>query len=438
MNTSEKYEIAELVIKHALKNGADQVAVSIDDSTSRRIEIREKKIDRLEESIGNRLTVNLYVDKKFSSHSTNLLKKEDLMKFIEGAIGATRYLSEDEFRYLPDKELYYKGGGNDLKILDKSINEIDPKTKIDLAKAIENEIYGTDDRIISISTNYEDDISYQVLADSNGFKGDSGMSYVGLTAIVSMAGETGRPVAYEYDSNIFFDKLVKSGQGKLALEKAIKKLNPKKILSGKYQMVVDRLVVPNLLRPFISALYSSSMYQKNSFLIGKINTKVASERLSMTDDPLLISGFGSRLFDSEGLNAVKREIVTNGILNNYYVGTYYGRKLNLQPTTANPSNIIFKNGDKDMNDLVKSVKKGVLVTGFNGGNCNGSTGDFSYGIEGFLIEKGELIHPVNEMNISGNMNDFWNTLADVGNDPNPYDNVMAPSMLFDNTDFSGL
>jgi len=438
MNTQEKYEIAEMVLKNALKYGAYQAVVSINNSSTSNIQIREQKIDKLQESIGNTLTVSLYVDKKYSSHSTNLLKKEDLRKFVEGAVAATQYLSEDEFRYLPDKELYYKGGGEDLKTLDLSIPDVEPETKIDLARQVESEIFGTDSRIISITTTYEDNISNQVLIDSNGFKGDSGGSYAALVAVVSIKGETGRPEAYAYDENIFYNKLVKSGIGKKALDKAIKKLNPQKIASGKYQMIVDNLVAPNIIRPFISALSGSSMYQKNSFLIGKADQKIASEKLSFYDDPLMLSGFSSRHFDSEGLNAVKRNIVENGVLHNYYIGTYYGRKLNLQPTTASPSNIVFNTGDKALNELVKSVNKGVLVTGFNGGNCNGSTGDFSYGIEGFLIDRGEIIHPVNEMNISGNMNDFWNTLSDLGNDPNPYSNIMTPSLLFDSTDLSGL
>jgi len=438
MNTNDKYEISDLVIKHALKNGADQVAVSIDDSISRRIEIRDQKIDRLQESIGNSLNVTLYVDKKYSSHSTNLLKKDDLLKFVENAVAATRYLSADEFRYLPENELYYKGGGEDLKISDPVINTLDTKTKIDLARQTESEIFDTDKRINSITSSYEDNISSQVLVTSNGFKGETGGSIAGLTAIVSVKGDTGRPEDYFYDYNIFYDKLVKKGIGKIALEKALKKLNPKKIVSGKYLMAVDRLVAQNLIRPLISALYGSSMYQKNSFLIGKINNKIASDKLSVIDDPLLISGFGSRHFDSEGLNAVRRDILENGILRNYYIGTYYGRKLNLPPTSGSNSNIIFKNGDRGLDDIVKSMEKGVLVTGFNGGNCNGSTGDFSYGIEGFYIEKGEVVHPVNEMNISGNMNDFWNTLVEVGNDPNRMGSYMTPSMLFEMTDFSGL
>jgi PmbA protein len=438
MNTTEKYEIADLVIKHALKCGADQVAVAINDSASRHIEIREQKIDRLQESISNGLNLTLYVEKKYSSHSTNLLKKEELLKFVEGAVAATRYLSEDEFRYLPDAELYYKGGGEDLKTADMVINTLDAKTKIDLARQAESEIYGTDPSIISITTSYDDSVGSDILVTSNGFKGENTGSYAGISASVSVKGEKGRPSDYWGEYSVFYDKLIKTGIGKTALERTIRKLDPKKITSGKYQMVVDRLVVSNLIGPFISALYGSSMYQKNSFLIGKANTKVASEKLSLEDDPLMITGWGSRHFDAEGLNAQKRTIVENGVLKNYYIGTYYGRKLDLKPTSLNPSNIVFKTGDKDLNGLVKSVSKGVLVTGFNGGNCNGSTGDFSYGIEGFLIEKGEIVHPVNEMNISGNMNDFWNTLAEVGNDPYLYSSYLTPSMLFDRTDFSGL
>ncbi|MBN2863045.1 MAG: TldD/PmbA family protein, partial [Bacteroidales bacterium] len=342
MDTNEKYRIADLVISYALKNGADQVAVSISEYSNRNVEIREKKIDLLQEAIGNSLAVDLYVDKKFSSHSTNLLNEKELLRFISEAVEATKYLSEDEFRYLPDKELYYKGKGEDLKTLDPSITTIDSKIKIDLARQVEAEIYGTDDRIISITSIYGDTVSSNVLADSNGFKGESGSSNAVLAAQVSVKGETGRPSDYWVEYSIFFDKLIKTGIGKTALERTLRKLNPKKIPSGKYDLVVENTVSGTLLNPFISALYGSSIYQKNSFLAGKANTKVASDILSFHDDPLIISGFGSRCFDNEGLNAIKRMVVENGILRNYFIDTYYGRKLNLQPTSGSTSNIIFK------------------------------------------------------------------------------------------------
>jgi len=438
MTTSEKYEIADLVIKHALKCGADEVAVAISDSASSQIEIREQKIDKLQESISNGLSLTLYVQKKYSSHSTNHLKKADLLKFVEGAVAATKYLSEDEFRYLPEADRYYKGGGEDLKTMDTSIAGLDPSQKIELARQAENEIYGADNRIISITSSYFDSISSDVFVTSNGFRGESDGSFAGLSASVSVKGETGRPQDYWGEYAIYFSDLIKTGIGKKALERTLKKLDPKKIASGKYPMVVDNLVMGNLLGPFISAMYGSSMYQKNSFLTGRADTKVASEKLNITDDPLLPKGFGSRHFDQEGIKAEKREIIENGILKNYFIGTYYGRKLNLTPTTIGPSNLVFRTGDKDQAGLIKSIKKGVFVTGFNGGNCNGATGDFSYGIEGFYVENGSIIHPVSEMNISGNMNTFWNTLAEVGNDPYRFGSFLTPTMLFDNMDFSGL
>ena len=438
MDTNEKYEIADLAINHAIKSGASEVAVNIYESSRSDVEIREQKIDKLQESISNGLSLTLYVNKKYSSHTTNRFKKDELLKFVERAVAATKYLAEDEFRYLPDPERYYKGGGNDIKTMDPTIALLDPKNKIDLARQAEDEIYGTDERIVSITSNYSDNINSEVFVASNGFKGEREMSYAGISASVSIKGETGRPQDYWGEHCIFFDDLVKTGIGIKALERTLKKLNPKKITSGKYPMLVDNAAMGSLIGPLISALYSSSMYQKNSFLIGKANTKVASAILSITDNPLLPKAFGSRHFDSEGINAIKKDIVENGILRNYFIGTYYGRKLNLPPTSISPSNLVFNTGNKNQEALIKSLKRGVFVTGFNGGNCNGSTGDFSYGIEGFLIIDGEIAHPVNEMNISGNMNDFWNTLIETGNDPYKFSSYLTPTMLFDNTDFSGL
>lgn len=438
MDTNEKYEIANLVIKHAIKCGADEVAVAIGESSRSDIEIREQKIDRLQESISNGLALSLYVKKKYSSHTTNHLKKDELLKFVEKAVAATQYLAEDEFRYLPNPERYYRGGGEDLQLMDKTIALLEPAAKIDLARQAESEIYGTDDRIVSITSNYVDSINSEVLVTSNGFSGETEGSFAGITTVVSVKGDTGRPQDYWGEYSTHFDGLVKTGIGRKALDRTLQKLNPRKIASGKYPMLIDNMAAGSIIAPFIAALYGSAIYQKSSFLAGCAGTKVASEKLSIVDNPLVPKDFGSRHFDGEGINAVMRPIVDDGILRNYFIGTYYGRKLKLEPTTLNPSNLVFKKGSNDLAGIIKSLKKAVLVTGFNGGNCNGSTGDFSYGIEGFLILDGAIAHPVNEMNISGNMKDFWNTLVETGNDPYMFSGNHTPSMLFDDTGFSGL
>jgi PmbA protein len=438
MNTNEKYNLADLVIQHALKSGAEQVSVNIYENRSNNIEIRDQKIDSLKESNQSSLSINLYVDKKYSSHSTNRMKKEDLFRFVDEAIVATRFLAEDEFRSLPDPELYYKGGGSDLNTFDPKLDSVDPKVKIDLANQVLNEAYKKDDRIISVTSNYSDSISNSVLVTSNGFKGESGNTRVSLYVTVSLKSATGRPNDYWMERALFFDKLKTTDIGKKALERTINKIDPKKIISGKYNVIVENLVAANLLSPVFGALQGSSIHQKQSFLIGKENKPVAAPLLTVYDDPSIPSGFGSRLFDDEGLAAVKRPIIEGGVLKNYFIDNYYGRKLGMKPTSGGNSNVIFNPGKRGKDEMIGSMKKGVLITGFIGGNCNGSTGDFSYGIEGYFIRDGKIIHPINEMNITGNMNQFWFNLAEMGNDSLEDRNVKTPSMLIENVDLSGI
>jgi PmbA protein len=438
MNTTEKYNLANLVMDHALKNGADQVSISINDSRNSDIEIRDQKIDKLTESIRNNLTIKLFVDKKYSAHSTSRLKKEELFHFIEEAIIATRFLAEDEFRSLPEPDLYYKEGTADLKTMDPELDSIQAETKIDLTNEVLNEAFGKDNKIISVSSYYSDSISNKVMVTSNGFKGDSGKTNVSLYAEISVKGDNSRPSDYWYENAIFFDKLNKKGIGQKALERALQKIDPKKIKSGKYQVIIENRSISSVLNPLFSALEGSSIYQKQSFLAGKENTAVASPKLTITDDPFIPSGFGSQLFDYEGLACIKRPIIEKGVLRNFYIDTYYGKKLKMKPTSGSTTNIVFDTGDRDLDAMVKSMKKGILISGFNGGNCNGSTGDFSYGIEGYYIENGKVIHPINEMNISGNMNQFWFNLVELGNDILDGDPVRTPSMMFKDVDLSGI
>ena len=437
MTKEEKYALARWAMNHALENGAQEAGVSISNSKNSSIEVREEKIDKLEQATQNNLTIRLFVDKKYSAHSTNRLKKEELAGFIKEAIAGTKYLAEDEFRALPEPELYYKGGGKNLQILDTSFNSIQPEKKIELAFAAEKEVLGKDERIISVSASYYDGLSERVLVTSNGFQGDTSNSYYGVSASVSVKSGDARPSAGWSESAIFFDKLQKKGIGEIALDKALKRIGQKKTASGKMSMIVENRQMGRIFSPLISALSGSAIQQKNSFLIDKMGEKVVSEKLSITDDPFIPGGRGSRLFDGEGLATVKRPVFEKGVLKTYYIDTYYAKKLEMAPTSGNITNLVLETGNKDLQELIKTVNKGILVTGFNGGNSNGSTGDFSFGIEGFLIENGEIVHPVSEMNITGNMLELWSNVGELGNDVNTSSSWLIPSVLFEGVDFSG-
>jgi len=439
MTKDEKYSIAKWAMEHAVKNGAQQARVSIYNNNSSQIEVRDEKIDKLQESNRNGMQINLYVDNKYSSISTNrITNKEELGKFIEEAIAGTRYLAEDEFRTLPDPERYYKGDGPDLKTVDPNFSSVDPQQKVKSAFDLEKEVLGSDDRIISVSTSYRDGMSGSVMVASNGFEGDSENSYYALSASVSVTDGVARPQGGWYESSIFSDQLIRKDIGKKALKRALDRLGQAKINSGKMPMIVENRMAGSSLGPLISALNGSAIQQKQSFLIGKKGEKIGSELMSIVDDPFIVSGRGSRLFDSEGMATKKMPIVENGILRNYYIDTYYGKKLEMEATTGGTTNLLFKTGEKDLEGLLADIDRGILVTGFNGGNNNGATGDFSYGIEGFLVEKGELVKPVAEMNITGNFKELWHQLVAVGSDVDPSRSWRLPSLVFDNVDFSGI
>jgi PmbA protein len=274
---------------------------------------------------------------------------------------------------------------------------------------------------------------------SNGFEGETEKSWCSLSVSVSIKGEgDARPSDYWYDSSLYFDKLIKEGIGKKALERVFRKLGQRKVHSGKYTMVVDPMNSSRLLSPIMSALSGSALQQKNSFLLDKLNQKIGSDKFTLTDNPHLPQAFGARYFDNEGVATEGRSIFENGILKTYFIDTYHAKKMNVPPTIGLPSIVTLPTGAKGLEGLIAGVDHGILVTGFNGGNCNSSTGDFSYGMEGFLIEKGELTIPISEMNLTGNMFTLWGSLIETGNDSRLSSSWRIPSLVFEGVDFSGI
>ena len=176
-------------------------------------------------------------------------------------------------------------------------------------------------------------------------------------------------------------------------------------------------------------------------LVNDINVaggeRVTSERLTITDDPHLPKGFGSRLFDGEGIAAKPFPVFQGGVLRNHYVDSYYGRKLGMAPTTGHVSNLAWKLGAAGLDALLAGIGEGLLVTGFLGGNSNGTTGDFSLGVQGFEIRGGRIGGPVGEMNLSGNHLELWPRLAAVGNDPYRWSAMRTPTLLFSGLQIAG-
>lgn len=439
MITDNNKKLAQWAMDFALKNGCQSAKVNLYSGSNTSFGLRDGKMDKLQQASENGLSISLYVDGRFGSYSTNRLDKKELESFIKNGIDATRYLAKDEAQGLPDPSRYYKGGKPDLKLLDPEFDSLQPDEKVEIAKQIASEAVGKDERVISVDSSYEDGVNFNYRLTSNGFEGESKSSWYSLSASVAIKGEgEARPSSGWYESSLYFDKLQKEGIGQKALERVLRKLGQTKVKSGKYTMVVDPMNVGNLLSPMVRALYGSALQQKNSFLLDKLNTQVASGKLSLMDEPHLQGASGARYFDGEGVATERRSVFDGGVLKTYFIDTYNGRKMNVAPTISAPSILVMQTGTKNLDGLIAGVDKGILVTGFNGGNCNSSTGDFSYGIEGFLIENGKLAQPVSEMNVTGNMLTLWASLIETGNDPRLNSSWRIPSLVFEGVDFSGL
>lgn len=439
MITKEQQNLARWAMETALKNGCKACRVAIYTGTESSFEVRDTQLDKLQQSESSQLVIQLFVEGRYGSVSTNRLDRDELEKFIKQGIASVKMLAPDEARQLPDPSLYFKGPVQDLKKIDPSYSSISADAKIALANATAAEIFGSDPRLISVTGSYGDGIDYSFMTDSQGFEGSAGSTYFSLSASASVYGEgDARPESYDYDSALFFDDLRKDGIGKKSLEFALRKIGQQKIKSGQYSMLVDNRIAGNLLSPLISALNGSSIQQKSSFLLDKLDQKVVSSKLTLIDNPLLVGAMGAKLFDREGIATVKRNVFEQGVLKTYYIDTYMGNKLKMPVTTGGTSVICFEGGDKSHEQMLAGMKEGIWVTGFNGGNCNGTTGNFSYGVEGFWVENGIVKQPVSEMNITGNMLTLWSNLAEIGNNPVKNSSWRTPGLMFDLVDFSGI
>ncbi|MDR0863997.1 MAG: TldD/PmbA family protein [Candidatus Symbiothrix sp.] len=431
-------ETAQWALKYALDNGCSDARVTVYSGTDTSFEYRDTQLDKLEQSSENGMNIQLFVEGRYSSYSTNRLEKKELEKFISSGIETTRYLAKDEFRQLADPNRLYKGNGKSLDIYDENIEKISVDDKLALLKENVNEVYDTDKRLISVSAGYSDGTSRTYAVDSHGFEGETATTYYNMTAETAMRGKgDARPAAHWHESSVFWNQLPKSGIGQTAYERNLRKLGQQKIQSGVYPMLVDNLSIARLLSPLVSALQGSAIQQKNSFLIDRLSQKIISDKITLIDDPHILQARGARWFDGEGVATRKLDVIADGLLNMYYMDTYYAGKLEMEPTIQSPSILTLKPGDKNREQILANIDRGIWVTGFNGGNSNSTTGDFSFGIEGFLVENGKAVKPLNEMNITGNLLTLWQNVVEVGNDPRLNTSWRIPTVLFDKVNFSG-
>ena len=439
MEKSVYLDLGYWVQKKAKQLGASESELGINHSRSVEVDFRDGKVEKLKESTEQSMWLAVYAKGRYSNHSTNDLSKASLEKFIANAVDLTGYLEKDEFRKLTDPELYQGQHTVDIDLNDARQVEITAEDRLKRAREMGESLEGKDERIISVSSGFYDSHSESYHLKSNGFEGHREATSFTNATEVSLQGEGDKkPQNWRYYTARHLEDLIGPEQTALeALSRTQDQLGAKKIQSETMPMIVENSNVRSLLGRLMGPLSASAIQQKNSFLADKKGQQIASPLLSIVDDPTIVRGLGSRYYDGDGIAANIRPIISQGVLDDYFVDVYYGNKLGWKPTSGGSSNLVIQPGKRSGAEIEAGLDKGILVTNWLGGNANGTTGDYSFGIAGWLIENGKRVQPITEMNISGNYNDLLMNLIEVGNDPWIHSSFRTPTMVFDKVSFSG-
>lgn len=453
MITTHEISLAQYCISHAIRCGAAASRVSLNKTVTDSYTILNGELDKVSHSADRSIYIYLFVDGRYGTFSTNRLEQHELEDFIAKAIEMVRMLGEDRYRRLPDPERTAKDAltGRELDLFDDRYYHLDSDKR--LANALKLSKYHSIKQreegysLISEECEYSCTADDNYVADSNGFEGRHSETTFGTFSEMTIEGPEGNKYSgYWWQSCPKYDQ-TDYDTGDKALERAISQIGPKKRRSGNYRMVVDSTASSRLVSPLFTALNASSIQQKLSFLEDSIGKQVFPEGMTVMDLARTPGKNGSRLFDTEGTATKDAPIIENGIVRQYFVNTCNSEKMGIPPTIediSRPCLMPYVKGtdlqdrekEVSLEDILKVASNGILVTGFNGGNCNPATGDFSFGIEGFAFSRGRITHPVREMLITGNIMELWNNLLAAGSDARPSSRWQIPSLAFENVSFS--
>lgn len=438
----EEANLAEYALETALKAGANGVRVKLGKSVMDLYMLLNGGLDKVTHSADRAMTFSIFADGRHGIFSTNRLDKEQLRPFLQKAVETVRLLAPDKFRKLPDPSRIVRTAitGQEMGLYDPLYEKISPAERLSTAfgASIFGKIIPTECEIISEETEYSDSVSDRLVLDSNGLRARQTDTSFDLGCEMTIKGSDGAKY-----SGYWWESSIKTGYDMSAvcakaLERAISQMNPRDIPSGKYNVVIAPSVGSKLVSPVLAALDGFALQQQNSFLLDSLGKKLFSEGFSIIDKPCERGRYGAKLYDSEGVAASNRPIIENGVVREYFINTYISGKLGMEPTLSDALRpCLSQYGSASTRDEIMALcGDGILVTGFNGGNSNSATGDFSYGIEGFAFRDGKITHPVRELVMTGNFISLWNSLIAAGNDSRPCMSKQIPSLAFSGVDIS--
>lgn len=437
-NREELSRIIDSVLTQAKEMGASAAEADIGTGSGLSANIRKGEIDKLEYERDKGLGITVYIDGQKGNSSTSDFSKAALKKSVEAAISIAQYASCDEHAGLvepelmatefPDLDLYHPWS-------------LSPEAAIELAIECEQAAFDSDKRISnSDGTTVSTYSGTNLYGNTNNFiHGWSWSSHtIDCTVIAEDSNGMQRDGWYS-KARDFNDLQSIRDISQEAARRTVVRLGSRKLTTRQTPVIFEAPVASGLFSALISAISGGSLYRRASFLLDKKGEQIFADHINISEQPYIKKALGSAPFDNDGVATRERDIIKDGVLQDYVLSGYSARKLGLQ-TTGNAGgvhNLVVESGKNTLDDLVKEMGTGLLITDMIGFGVNQITGDYSRGASGFWVENGELVYPVEEITVAGNLTDMYKNIISIGNDVDPRGNVLTGSVLMDTMMIAG-
>ena len=433
-------ELAQDLLKRAEKRGASMGDVLMAESDSVGVNVRLGEVQSISQACEKRLGLRLFFGHSVASTVTSDISETSLERLLDQTCVLAAATAQDEYSGLPDAaEL--ATGLPDLDLMDASARGVTIEQKIEAARLAEETALQFDARINnSEGAGFQGSFNRVIYANSVGFSGEYEGSVFNLsvTPVAMLNGAMERD--HWFSSTRKYDLLDSpAAVGREAARRVMRRLGARRVRTQRVPVVFDPQTAKALLGVLSRAISGHALYQRASFLYGKLGERIASEMVNVIDDGTIPGALGSKPFDAEGVLMRKKSIVEDGVLTSYLLDTYSARKLG-QSTTGNasrsvgtapvaaPTNLYLVPGRHTPEEILASVDEGFYATELMGFGVNPVTGDYSQGAAGIWIQNGALAFPVEEVTIAGNLSDMLRQIEMVGNDLHMHSKIASPTI----------
>lgn len=450
---SDLQQLAADVVAQAMRAGAADAEAVIGEGDEFSSLVRLGQVETLKESgsrgIGLRVLVGAEGARRTASASTSDFSTAGLRRLVSAAVELARVTSEDPFAGLPEPSAFGRLEG-DLDLYYDDVRSLPPEERIEQARRAEAAALAADTRIQnSDGGSFDAATGHKILANSRGFLGEYRRSYCSIMAApIAQQADGGMQSDYWYSAARTVTRLDSPESiGREAARRVLRRLNARRVPTQRVPVVFAPEVARSIAGYIFEAANGDSIYRGASFWANRLGEKVAAPEVTVIDDGAMRGGFGTAPFDGEGLPTRRTPIVERGILKNYLLNTYTGRKLKMESTgnasrglAGNPGigagNLFIQAGSLSPQELLSGVRTGFYVTKLMGSGVNMVTGDYSRGASGLWIENGELTYSVEEVTIAGNLKEMLQNLA-IASDLEFRGAVASPTLRIDGMTIAG-